>query len=102
LQSFSKNQLLELKKILEKEGFKQNDEENNIFLYSITKEPEYTAIISAKIPIKIPIEFIVPINLVTFQISITIRPRWLDQNFEISIRKLAIGFRDTVIKRGFL
>ncbi len=96
MQSFSKNQLLELKKILEKEGFKQNDEENNIFLYSITKEPEYTAIISAKIPIKIPIEFIVPINLVTFQISITIRPRWLDQNFEISIRKLAIGFRDTV------
>lgn len=82
--------------MLEKEGYRSSEDYNCLLRYSIPKEPETTFILGVKIPIQVPNKITAKVELVSFYISVTLRPRWLDQSFEDSLHYLAVAIRDTV------
>nr|QEE15665.1 hypothetical protein DSAG12_01492 [Candidatus Prometheoarchaeum syntrophicum] len=89
--------LNEIITILENEGYISNDQFDSVLRYSIIKDPEFTLILGAKLPIKIPILNKPPIELVSFYPSICIRPRRLDDSFLTMVRYLAASFKEAMI-----
>lgn len=94
---YSKNILNEIKKILEDEGYISNDEFDSVLRYSIIRDPEFTLILGAKLPIKVPILQKPPIELVSFYPSICIRPRRLDESFMTMVRYLSASFKEVML-----
>ena len=96
MSNYSKNQFTSIKQMLKKEGYRPREEVDCLYRYSIPIEPESTFILGAKIPIRVPNESHANVELVSFFISISLRPRWMDQSFEDSIRYIAVALRDMV------
>ncbi|WP_371803217.1 tetratricopeptide repeat protein [Candidatus Lokiarchaeum ossiferum] len=96
MNTFSKNQYMSIKTMLEEEGYRSSNDYNCFLRYSIAKEPETTFILGIKIPIQVPNKVTPKAELVSFYISLSLRPRWLDQSFEDSLRYLAVALRETV------
>ncbi|MHA1746996.1 MAG: tetratricopeptide repeat protein [Promethearchaeota archaeon] len=96
MESQSRNQIKVVETMLERAGFVPNDSNHANFRYSITREPERTFILGAKLPIMIPIDHTPPVELVAFYISITIRAQWLDENFINLLGTLATQLRTVI------
>jgi tetratricopeptide repeat protein len=87
-----------IKRILEDEGYFSKNNFDLQLRYGLLKEPELTLIFGFKIPINIPILRKPPIELVTFHVSMGIRPRRADQNFETTVRQIAVSLKEMILK----
>ncbi|MHA1511757.1 MAG: hypothetical protein ACTSRX_08560, partial [Promethearchaeota archaeon] len=94
---YSKNILNEVETVLKDEGYISNDQFDSVLRYSIIRDPEFTLILGAKLPIKMPMLHKPPIELVSFYPSICIRPRRLDESFITMVRYLASSFKEAMI-----
>lgn len=96
MQSFQNFKHEKIKEILENNHYLNSNLFSAQFRYSIITDPDLTIIFGVKIPIEIPISFHLPVELVSFHISIAIRPFWLDDATLSLIDSFSAQFRNLV------
>ncbi len=89
IRPFSTNEIDNLREVIEQNGFRLNGLIKDYFRYSISKNK--ILIFTLKIPVHLPIQLNVPLEVASFQISIAFRFFHLNQNmykFVLSLMKL--------------
>ncbi|MHA1525894.1 MAG: hypothetical protein ACTSQD_02585, partial [Promethearchaeota archaeon] len=89
IRPFSTNEIDNLREVIEQNGFRLNGLIKDYFRYSISKNK--ILIFTLKIPVHLPIQLNIPLEVVSFQISIAFRFFHLNQNiykFILSLMKL--------------
>ena len=89
IRPFSTNEIDDLREIIEQNGFRLNGLIKDYFRYSISKNK--ILIFTLKIPVHLPIQLNIPLEVASFQISIAFRFFHLTQNmykFILSLMKL--------------
>ena len=78
MESFPHKEQVKIREIFKQNHYSHSNLYSNKFRYSIVNDPDTTIIFGVKIPIELTISFHVPVELVSFYISIAIRPFWID------------------------
>ncbi len=89
IRPFSTNEIDNLREVIEQNGFRLNGLIKDYFRYSISKNK--ILIFTLKIPVHLPIQLNIPLEVANFQISIAFRFFNLNQNmykFVLSLMKL--------------
>lgn len=90
-----KDEFKKVEEICQQEGFSQSNNFDKRFRYDIIRDPEYTLILGAKIPVVIPLNHQPPIELVSFYLSFVFRPKRFEEPF---IRYMIASFKEVVQK----
>ncbi len=96
MQSIPTKNLEKLHSIFKSEKYSNSCKYSENFRYSIVTEPDLTIILGVKIPITIPISFHLPVELVSFYITLGIRPFWIDDPTINLLQSFAASFRDYI------
>ncbi|MFX1298244.1 MAG: hypothetical protein ACFFD2_25740, partial [Promethearchaeota archaeon] len=96
IKPFSFNELENLRKIIEKNGWQIHGYIHNYFRYSITKEK--LLLFTIKFPVTLPVRINIPFEVVCFRVSIAFKFWNINQNINKTIFYFMKTLRDLALR----